>query len=61
MRAARACESGELKVLACPAVVECLLDGKFFDAAELESCTARTISFRAEPDYGREHFDIVRL
>ena len=61
LRAARACESGELRVLACPAVVECLLDGKFFDAAELESCTARTISFRAEPDYGREHFDIVRL
>lgn len=61
LRAARACETGELRVLACPAVVECLLDGKFFDAAELESCTARTISFRAEPDYGREHFDIVRL
>ena len=61
LRAARACETGELRVLACPAVVECLLAGEFFDAAELESCTARTISFRAEPDYGREHFDIVRL
>ena len=61
LRAARACETGELRVLAATAVVECLLDGESFDVGELESFTARTISFRAEPDYGQEHFDIVSL
>lgn len=58
LRAARACESGELRVLACPAVIEGL---ESFKAGELKSFTAPTISFRAEPDYGREHFDIVAL
>ena len=61
LRAARACESGELRVLACPAVIEGLMDGESFKAGELNSSTAPTISFRAEPDYGREHFDIVPL
>lgn len=61
LRAARACESGELRVLACPAVIEGLMDGESFKAGELKSFTAPTISFRAEPDYGREHFDIVPL
>ena len=61
LRAARACESGELRVLACPAVIEGLMDSEPFKAGELKPFTAPTISFRAEPDYGREHFDIVPL
>ena len=61
LREARAWETGELMVIASPTVVERLLDEESANVGELESFIARTISFRAEPDYGQEQFDIVLL
>ena len=48
-------------VIASPTVVERLVEDESATASELESFIGRTISFRAEPDYGQEHFDIVLL
>ncbi len=61
MRDARAYETGGLLVLASPTVVERLLDDESQHVGELESFIGRSISFRAEPDYGQEQFDIVLL
>lgn len=61
LRDARAYETGDLMVLASAPVVERLLDEESSSAGELESFIGRTISFRAEPDYGQEQFDIVLL
>jgi ribonuclease G len=61
LRDARAYETGELLVIASPAVVERLLEDESANASELESFIGRTINFRAEPDYGQEQFDIVLL
>jgi len=61
LRDARAYETGALLVIASPPVVERLLEDESASASELESFIGRTISFRAEPDYGQEQFDIVLL
>lgn len=61
LREARAYETGGLLVLASPTVVERLLDDESQHVGELESFIGRSISFRAEPDYGQEQFDIVLL
>lgn len=61
LRDARAYETGGLLVLASPMVVERLLDDESQHVGELESFIGRSISFRAEPDYGQEQFDIVLL
>jgi ribonuclease G len=61
LRDARAYETGDLMVIASPTVVERVLDDESATAGELESFIGRTISFRAEADYGQEQFDIVLL
>jgi ribonuclease G len=61
MRDARAYETGGLMVLASQAVVERLLDEESANVGDLESFIGRSISFRAEPDYTQEQFDIVLL
>ncbi|EAQ98987.1 ribonuclease G [Congregibacter litoralis] len=61
MRDARAYETGGLLVLASQAVVERLLDEESAHVGDLESFIERSISFRAEPDYTQEQFDIVLL
>jgi ribonuclease G len=61
LREARTYETGDLLVLASRAVVDRLLDEESANVGELESFVRRTISFRAEPDYGQEQFDIVLL
>jgi len=61
LREARAYETGGLMVLASPPVVGRLLDEESINVGDLEAFIGRTISFRAEPDYGQEHFDIVLL
>ncbi|WOJ98330.1 ribonuclease G [Congregibacter brevis] len=61
MRDARAYETGGLMVLASQTVVERLLDEESANVGDLESFIKRSISFRAEPDYTQEQFDIVLL
>jgi ribonuclease G len=61
MRDARAYETGGLMVLASHTVVDRLLDEESANVADLESFIGRSISFRAEPDYTQEQFDIVLL
>lgn len=61
LRDARAYETGGLMVLASQTVVDRLLDEESANVGELESFIGRTISIRAEPDYGQEQFDIVLL
>ena len=61
LREARAYETGDLMVIASATVVDRLLDEESAQVGELESFIGRTISFRAEPDYGQEQFDIVLL
>jgi ribonuclease G len=61
LRDARAYETGGLMVLAAQSVVDRLLDEESANVGDLESFIGRAISFRAEPDYGQEQFDIVLL
>ena len=61
MRDARAYENDNLLVLAPQAVVDRLLDEESSNVADLEEFIGKTISFRVEPGYGQEHFDIVLL
>jgi ribonuclease G len=48
-------------VLAAQAVVDRLLDEESTNVADLEEFVGKTISFRVEPTYSQEHFDIVLL
>jgi ribonuclease G len=61
LRDARAYETGGLMVIAAQSVVDRLLDEESANVGDLESFIGRSISFRAEPDYAREQFDIVLL
>ena len=61
MRDARAYENDRLLVLAAQGVVDRLLDEESANLADLEASIGKTISFRVEPDYSQEHFDIVLL
>jgi ribonuclease G len=61
MRDARAYENDTLMVLAAQGVVDRLLDEESANVADLEELVGKTISFRVEPSYGQEHFDIVLL
>jgi ribonuclease G len=61
MRDARAYENNSLMVLAGQGVVDRLLDEESANVADLEEFTGKTISFRVEPTYSQEHFDIVLL
>lgn len=61
MRDARAYENDALMVLAAQAVVDRLLDEESANLADLEEFVGKTISFRAEPSYSQEQFDIILL
>jgi ribonuclease G len=61
MRDARAYENDTLMVLAAQPVVDRLLDEESSNLADLEEFIGKTISFRAEPSYSQEHFDIILL
>ena len=61
MRDARAYENSNLRVLASREVVDLLLDEQSAQVADLEEFTGKTLSFRVEPTYSQEHFDIVLL
>jgi ribonuclease G len=61
MRDARAYENDTLMVLAAQAVVDRLLDEESANVGDLEEFIGKTISFRVEPTYSQEHFDIVLL
>ncbi len=61
MRDARAYENDTLMVLATQAVVDRLLDEESANMAGLAEFIGKTISFRVEPTYAQEHFDIVLL
>jgi ribonuclease G len=61
MRDARAYENDTLMVLAAQPVVDRLLDEESANVANLEEFIKKTISFRVEPSYSQEHFDIVLL
>lgn len=61
MRDARAYENDSLMVLAAQSVVDRLLDEESAHLADLEELIGKTISFRAEPSYSQEHFDIILL
>ena len=61
IRAARASDSTGLQILADQDVVDLLREEQSAHVADLEKFIGKTVSFRAEPNYSREHFDIVRL
>jgi len=61
MRDARAYENDTLMVLAAQGVVDRLLDEESANVADLEETVGKSISFRVEPSYGQEHFDIILL
>ena len=61
LRDARAYENDNLLVLAAQGVVDRLLDEESANVADLEEFIGKTISFRVEPGYSQEHFDIVLL
>ena len=61
IRDARAYENDNLMVLAARAVVDRLLDERSSHLADLVEFVGKTISFRTEPSYGQEHFDIILL
>jgi ribonuclease G len=61
MREARAYENDTLVVLAAQGVVDRLLDEESANVADLEEFIGKTITFRVEPMYNQEHFDIVLL
>jgi ribonuclease G len=60
-RDARACDNDALMVLAAQPVVDLLLDEESANVADVEEFTGKTISFRVEPGYPQEHFDIIPL
>lgn len=61
MRDAKAYENDTLMVLAGQGVVDRLLDEESAIVADLQEMVGKTISFRVEPSYNQEHFDIVLL
>ena len=61
MRDARASDRDTLMVLAAQVVVDRLLQEEADNVSNLEKFIGKTISFRAQPGYSQEHFDIVLL
>jgi ribonuclease G len=61
IRDARAYDNDRLMVLAAQSVVDRLLDEESANVADVEEFIGKTISFRVEPGYSQEHFDIVLL
>ena len=61
VRYARVSDNSGLQVLAGQAVVDLLRGDQSAYLADLEKFIGKTLSFRVEPTYSQEHFDIVRL
>ena len=61
VRDAKAYENDTLMVLAAQGVVDRLLDEESANLADLEELVGKSISFRVEPSYSQEHFDIILL
>jgi ribonuclease G len=61
IRDARAYDNDTLMVLAAQGVVDRLLDEESANVADLEEFVGKAISFRVEPGYSQEHFDIILL
>jgi ribonuclease G len=61
LRDARAYDNDRLAVLAGQSVVDRLLDEESANVADLEEFIGKTLSFRVEPNYNQEQFDIVLL
>ncbi len=61
LRAVRQFETGQLRVMAAPAVVECMLEDHHRSIAELTEQLGTSIQFQPEEQYGQEQFDVVLL
>ncbi len=61
MREARQFNAREYRVLACPAVIDLLLDEESQGLAMLSGFIEKPVSLQAEPSYAPEQYDIVLL
>ncbi|MGY6555418.1 MAG: ribonuclease E/G, partial [Wenzhouxiangella sp.] len=61
LRAVRQFETGQLRVMACPRVVERILEDHHRSIAELTEQLGTSICFQPEEQYGQEQFDVVLL
>jgi len=61
MRAVRQFETGQMRVMACPAVVDRMLEEHHGSIAELTEQLGTSIHFQPEEQYDQEQFDVVLL
>ncbi|WP_376693252.1 ribonuclease G [Wenzhouxiangella sp. EGI_FJ10409] len=61
MRAVRQFETGQMRVMACPAVVDRMLEEHHRSIAELTEQLGTSIHFQPEEQYDQEQFDVVLL
>jgi ribonuclease G len=61
LRAVRQFETGQLRVMASPAVVNRILEDHHRSIAELTEQLGTSIQFQPEDQYGQEQFDVVLL
>ena len=61
LRAVRQFETGQLRVMASPRVVDRILEDHHRSIAELTEQLGTTICFQPEEQYGQEQFDVVLL
>ena len=61
LRAVRQFETGQLRVMAAPRVVERMLEDHHRSIAELTELLGTSIQFQPEDQYGQEQFDVVLL
>ncbi|RFF28429.1 MULTISPECIES: ribonuclease G [unclassified Wenzhouxiangella] len=61
MRAVRQFETGQMRVMACPAVVDRMLEEHHRSIAELTEQLGTSIQFQPEEQYDQEQFDVVLL
>jgi ribonuclease G len=61
LRAVRQFETGQLRVMATPAVVDRILEDHHRSIAELTEQLGTSIQFQPEEQYGQEQFDVVLL
>jgi len=61
MRAVRQFETGQMRVMACPVVVDRMLEEHHRSIAELTEQLGTSIQFQPEEQYDQEQFDVVLL
>ena len=61
MRAVRQFETGQMRVMACPQVVDRMLEEHHRSIAELTEQLGTSIQFQPEDQYDQEQFDVVLL